>query len=177
MTSEVKLVQLSGLGDKNASLRVYIANRPDFADIKTLDRVRPIKQTEIADIGNHCGNGWRKVFNVYAKLIYALNAPRWCNHKDFDSWQQFRDTQLLQKGSDTSLLFSGWTTDKAGELHLIMGRTYAKSLSLPKNLYWENDEFAICNKSKLIVCPYFDYRQLSNQKIVYLVELIRGLSR
>ena len=35
----MKLVQLSGLGDKNASLRVYIANRPDFADIKTLDRV------------------------------------------------------------------------------------------------------------------------------------------
>lgn len=170
-------MRLSGLGEKSATLRVYIANRPDFADIKALDNIRPIKPGEITDIGNRCGNGWRKVFNVYAKLLYALNDSRWCDNSAFDSWQQFRDTQLLQLGSDTSLLFSPWEADNTGELHLIMGRTYAKSLSLPENLKWENDEFAICETSKLIVSPYFDYRQLSNQKIVYLVELIGRLSR
>jgi hypothetical protein len=60
-----------------------------------------------------------------------------------------------------------------------MGRTYAKSLVQSKQLTvpltWLDGEFAINKKERVIVCPYFDYRQLSNIKIVRLATLIKHL--
>jgi len=61
-----------------------------------------------------------------------------------------------------------------------MGRTYAKSLVnsqlLTAPLTWLDDEFAINKEARVIVCPYFDYRQLSNIKIVRLAQLMKSLS-
>jgi hypothetical protein len=62
-----------------------------------------------------------------------------------------------------------------------MGKTYAKSLlssgALDLELIWLNNEFAINHSQRLIVCPYFDYRQLSNVKIERLAELIKELNQ
>jgi hypothetical protein len=38
-----------------------------------------------------------------------------------------------------------------------------------------DNDFAINRSLKIIVCPYFDYRQLSNIKIERLAELIVSL--
>ncbi len=64
---------VSGLGDLCAQFNVYIANRPNFSEYSNLDIVSSLSSGEIHGIGQACGNGWRKVFNVYAKLVFALN--------------------------------------------------------------------------------------------------------
>jgi hypothetical protein len=64
-------------------------------------------------------------------------------------------------------------------VHIICGKGHAKALinsgKLVDNLVWLDDEFAIDRENKLIVCPYFDYRQLSNIKIERLAYLLQSL--
>jgi len=169
-----------GLGDQFAQFKVYIANRPHFSNYPVLDYVNPMSSGEIYAISQACGNGWRKVFNVYAKLVFALNTEHRVSLQGAQSWQHFRDQVLLQPASNTSLLFSppvvSELQDKNSQVvHLVMGKTYAKSLSLPDSLTWLDHEFAVDKDTKLLVCPYFDYRQLSNIKIIRLIELINQL--
>ena len=40
------------------------------------------------------------------------------------------------------------------------------------NFVWIDEEFALDKSQNLVVCPYFDYRQLSNVKIEKLVSLL-----
>lgn len=158
------------LGDANARLRVYIANRPDFVFAHHGREICSVIDGEIAAVGNACGNGWRKVFNVYAKLLFAL--PDTFTFKTgFSTWQAMRDASLLQLNSNTLLSFSPPTCEEPG-LHIVMGKTYAKGLAIADSLFWLNDDFAINQQKRVIVCPYFDYRQLSNIKIDTLVGLI-----
>lgn len=169
-----------GLGDQFAQFKVYIANSPNFSNYPDLDFVNPMSSGEIYAIAQTCGNGWRKVFNVYAKLVFALNAEYWVSLRGIQNWQNFRDKVLLQHASNTSLLFSPPATaelqDKNNHVvHIVMGKAYAKSLNLPHSLTWLDHEFALDRDNKLLVCPYFDYRQLSNIKIIRLVELINSL--
>jgi hypothetical protein len=42
-------------------------------------------------------------------------------------------------------------------------------------LHWLNEEFAIDPLNKVLVTPYFDYRQLSNEKIEFSVQLLKSL--
>ncbi|MEP1447022.1 MAG: hypothetical protein ABJK37_12990 [Paraglaciecola sp.] len=171
---------LFGLGDPHAQFRVYIANRPDYADFSSLTTLKPLGKGEIQQIGQACGNGWRKVFNVYAKLVFALKDESLVSLNGADTWQAFRDNCLLQDCSNTSLVFSApqtypTTGENSPSLHIIMGKTYSNSLGLPSSLHWLDNEFAVDVSNKLLVCPYFDYRQLSNLKIIRLVELITQL--
>lgn len=179
-----------GFGDHNFNLVVYIANKPNMLEYQNITEVRALTAGEIDIINQACGNGWRKVFNVYAKLLYCLDRQ----HYDFANyaatWQEYRDKHLLQSQSKTALLFSAPqltthqnyddknTADK-GSVHIICGKGYAKALInsglLVANLVWLDDEFAIDNTNKLIVCPYFDYRQLSNIKIQRLADLLKSL--
>lgn len=167
---------LLGIGDKSARFRVYIGNRPAFHAFSMQSEFPALMPGELRAIGLACGNGWRKVFNVYAKLIYALSSdiPIAKQGNEFLSWQAYRDLQLLQTNSDTALCFT-YNHAAADNLavHIIMGRAYAKSLQLPTSLVWLDNEFAIAAEHNIIVCPYFDYRQLSNVKIIRLVELIQ----
>jgi len=178
-----------GLGCSKAQLIVYIANTPPMLEYQQLKTISPMVQGEISVIGKQCGNGWRKVFNVYAKLLFALSDHRYNFSTLAPTWQLFRDNYLLQQESNTALVFSpphfeitnsNCLASKTKAIHLIMGRTYAKALvnsgQILPPLTWLNDEFAINTESCIIVCPYFDYRQLSNNKIVYLAELINKLS-
>jgi hypothetical protein len=175
-----------GFGSDDYQIAVYIANRPPIYEYQQLSHLTALTTGEIAYIGQHCGNGWRKVFNVYAKLLYALD----CQHFNFASyaptWQKYRDDFLLQSHSKTSLLFSApqlksikYNRNKQA-IHIIMGKTHAKSLlnsgALESELVWLNNEFAINRSQRVIVCPYFDYRQLSNVKIERLAELISELN-
>ncbi|MCF2948972.1 hypothetical protein L0668_12695 [Paraglaciecola aquimarina] len=166
-----------GLGDPLAHFKVYIANRPQFKNLPHTDVVHPVTQGEIYAIGQACGNGWRKVFNVYAKLVFALNSPKFMDVTKYKCWQDYRDQCLLQQNSNTALLFSPpiLNQSQAQDIHIIMGKTYANSLSLFQPINQLDNDFAIDVDQNLIVCPYFDYRQLSNLKIIRLVELITKL--
>ena len=172
----------AGLGDTQGQFNVYIANRPDHLDYPQLDCVRALKTGDIEQINRACGNGWRKVFNVYAKLLFALQQSIPTGElilpgMQAKNWQSYRDNSLLQANSHTRLLFSAPhlpTPDKS--VHIVMGRTYAKSLNLAPSLIWLDGEFACDPANRLLVCPYFDYRQLSDRKILHLVALIGEIS-
>jgi hypothetical protein len=178
---------LFGLGDPNALMKVYIANQPSHYFVNTnpsaSERIMPVEKNELYECGQACGNGWRKVFNVYAKFIFALSNNQFGVFADYSKWQEYRDSLLLRKHSKTALLFTepalAPLNTKSDEVHIVMGKAYAHTL-LEKNLIGEpNDmicltsEFAINIKHRVIICPYFDYRQLSNLKILYLVELVQ----
>ena len=183
-----------GFGCQAFEIGVYIANRPNMLEYQDIDTIVPLTGNEIYTIGQACGNGWRKVFNVYAKFIFALNKKAFSHLQQGATWQVFRDKHLLQSNSKTALLFSPpKITADSNTIHIICGRTYAKELrtyakelrtyskdsinsgKLDSQLTWLNEEFAVDQSQRLIVCPYFDYRQLSNVKIDYLCELIDQL--
>jgi len=163
-----------GLGDNKPSIAVYIGNRPPLMEFERLSDVVPLKRGDVRDIGLQTGNGWRKVFNVYAKVLFELNA----NH--CSTWQQLRDDCLLQPGCGHALLFSEFQTEPdidvsaCGVVHIITGRTYALEHCKTGHLEWLNKDFAVNRSQRLIVCPYFDYRQLSNIKILQLVSLVQS---
>lgn len=180
--------QQLGFGCIDARLRIYVANPPPLAEFAAFAQVTALVSGQIQHIGNQCGNGWRKVFNVYAKLALALPAPWQPNIQDCASWQLWRDRVLLQAGSNTSLLFSPPSllpppaaSAQAPTLHLIAGRQHARALlasgDLTVPLQWLDDEFAINTTHRLIVCPYLDYRQLSDAKIARLAALTSQLSQ
>ena len=149
-------------------------------EYQQLTLISPVTSNEINSINTACGNGWRKVFNVYAKLLYALDKKHFNYSASAPSWQAYRDRFLLQPKSQTALLFSPPQLSTNNQsLHIICGKTYAKNLlssgHLLANLIWLDEEFAIDKRQNLIVCPYFDYRQLSNIKIEKLAYLLKEL--
>ena len=114
-----------GLGNSDAHLIFYTKNRPPLSIYQDLSCVKPMVNNEITHICHETGNHWRKIFNVYAKLLFEL-AP-----KGFSSWQQLRDNSLLQATSGHCLLFSppNLSTDKSDrKLHIILGKSYAEQL-------------------------------------------------
>lgn len=165
---------VTGFGDSQASFNVFMANRPvhPIADTEEATGIIPLKSDDIYQIGQACGNGWRKVFNVYAKLLYALDNKNWVDKQEHKSWQDYRDSRLLQSGSKTALYFRAPNRDELHncDVNIAMGKTFANGVRFSDSLVWLDDEFA--QIPSLIVCPYFDYRQLSNAKIIRLVSLI-----
>jgi len=170
----------TGLGDNKITFAVYIANTPNMPEYQNIESIMPLNKGKISAIGQACGNGWRKVFNVYAKLLYALDHKYFNYRNNASTWQQYRDYFLLQPNSHTALLFSPPSLCPLDNtVHIICGKTYAKSLlnsgELQAKLIWLDDEFAIDKTNNLVVCPYFDYRQLSNIKIERLAVMIGEL--
>lgn len=172
----------TGFGDKNFSFAVYIANKPNMLEYQNLIDVTSLVGGEIDAINQACGNGWRKIFNVYAKLLYALDSENFDFSQRAPSWQSYRDSYLLQEKSKTALLFSSPQLMANNEvIHILCGKNHARSLlsndERISNLVWIDDEFAIDRQNKLVICPYFDYRQLSNIKIERLADLLKTLKQ
>lgn len=160
-----------GLGTANCPIHFYIANRPDFADYPRLNALRPLVPGELQQIVANTSNHWRKLFNVYAKLLFD-----WYGLTKTDVvckiWQTYREHYLFQAQSAEALLFSPPDFTAAHTpVHIIAGKTYAASLALPP-LQWLDNYFAINRDFRLIVAPYPDYRQLSNARIARLIELM-----
>ncbi|MDG1751006.1 MAG: hypothetical protein P8I03_05005 [Thalassotalea sp.] len=193
-------MNLIGLGKPTAQLNVYIENIPPLEEYQSLAVCRPMQVGEIKMIADLTGNHWRKIFNVYAKIVFELRTP------SYKSWQEFRDNALLQLHSNENLLFNlpiqttlqnlllenippenvtpenlpaENTTLKnisQNNISIIVGKTYATKLGLSQECHWLSTDFAINTEKKLLICPYFDYRQLSNIKITKLCQLIKSLS-
>ena len=164
------MVRETGLGAANYRLAVYIANRPPLAEYQALNRMRVLQTGEIDFIVSQTGNHWRKIFNLYAKLVFALE-PR-----QFSCWQEYRDNYLLGPAAEHALLFSPPRLGDEQKIHIITGKTYAAQLGLDVGLQQVDSDFARDRSHRLIVAPYFDYRQLSNAKLSRLVNLIQALA-
>ena len=167
-----------GLGTLDAKIIFYIRNCPPLAHYQNLTSVKALVTDEIADIARETGNHWRKIFNVYAKLLFEISP------EPFTSWQNLRDSILLQAESDHCLLFSAPDLSEANllsakpsqKLHIILGKGYAEQLGFCNSCLWLSHDFAINIDLSVIICPYFDYRQLSNKKITQLSRLIQQLT-
>ncbi|WP_108126275.1 DUF6942 family protein [Saccharospirillum mangrovi] len=155
-----------GLGDANAILSVYAPHRPPQAPYDGLDQMHPFAAGELAQLVTATGNHWRKIFNLYAKLLHRLS-PR------EPSWQDCREQRLLQAGSGTALLFSPPHSTPSESWRLVMGKAYAEScgLHLLADLQPLNG-FDWSPSQRLILTPYFDYRALSNARLDNLYRLI-----
>jgi|TARA_R110001583_G_scaffold186000_1_gene346507 hypothetical protein len=163
-----------GLGDEKARVRVYMANRPPLSDYLELAECRPMVIGEIARIAQETGNHWRKVFNVYAKLMAEFRGEAMTS-----TWQVWRDNVLLQQGSDTALLFSAVpNAASSGTIYLWMGKGFASDHGFfaEQGSEWLDAHFAINRRKRWILCPYFDYRQLSNERIQRLAVLMKSFS-
>jgi len=163
--------KMTGMGINNAQLSIYIENTPPLEQYLSLPTITALHPHDIYNIGQQTGNHWRKIFNVYAKLIFELGLSQQ------DTWQNFRDEDLLQKHSNESLIFSPPNFDKlkSDQIHIVMGRTYARKLNIDTQCFWLSKDFAINEEKRLIISPYFDYRQLSNMKISQLAKLIKKM--
>jgi len=159
----------TGIGDAKAWIRVHCPNRPPLADYEHRDTLWPAAPGELESLVAATGNHWRKIINLYAKLSHGLRPA-------FDCWQDERDSRLLQAGSGTALLFS-----KPGPpvhaLTLVMGKTYALDCGFTEDrtpdLATGAEGIRVSLSQRLILTPYFDYRQLSNARLGALVTLIR----
>jgi hypothetical protein len=163
-----------GFGAYDAPIKIYIANRPQLDDYPKLIELRGLSIGEIAYIAKNTSNHWRKVFNVYAKFLFDWYLLQ--GRKDLSNrWQEYREQELFQLHSQEALLFSSPDFNQSNaEVRIIAGKTYAASLELP-SLIWLDAHFAINKEHRLIVAPYPDYRQLSNERIARLIELMRKL--
>ena len=161
-----------GLGSHHSSIKFYIANRPPIDDYPAMDELCGLAMGELTHIVKHTSNHWRKVFNVYAKLLFDWHQLQ--QQKNLpDTWQAYRDLELFQAHSQEALLFSAPQFESDGNaIHIIAGKTYAAQLALPP-LVWLDAYFAINKEQRVIVAPYPDYRQLSNERIARLLELMR----
>ncbi|WP_396588910.1 DUF6942 family protein [Bermanella sp. R86510] len=168
-----------GLGDlvlrfedaQPIEVTVYTANRPPVAPFDIADGVIPLEPADVAYIAQMTGNHWRKVFNVYAKLIHYT-------FPFYDAWQTYRDYCLLQIRSGTRLLYSAPKLNQleAG-IHLVMGKQFAEQCGLgfdDISTYQQLSPRLFKHKElPLWVTPYFDYRQLNNEQIEILGQSIR----
>ena len=168
-----------GFGDSNANFRVYVAAPPPMPAYQHLCSIIPMQASDLQQIYLECGNGWRKIFNVYAKLLFTLPVEHFAFQSQAASWQQFRDEQLLQTHSNNALFFDAPKLGHSG-FHLIAGRTHAKQLinqGLNAELHWLNAEFAVDPVHRLLVTPFFDYRQLNNEKIAVSAKLLQLMAK
>ncbi|EWH08652.1 parallel beta-helix repeat-containing protein [Catenovulum agarivorans DS-2] len=160
-----------GIGNPQANIHLCLQHRPPVEPYPTLQSVHYLQAGELTELVSQCSNNWRKVFNCYAKLLFELDAL------GFARWQDYRDDHLLQLGCQHSVLFAPAPlvfNPDPDCVYIIAGKTYAATLALPE-LEWLSPSFAINHTYKIIVSPYFDYRQLTNEKTLQLAGLIRQL--
>lgn len=177
-------IRTVGFGGEGFDIAIYIANRPPIDNYPQLNCLHGLAKGELEHIVANCSNHWRKVFNVYAKFLLALQklTQQTTSEKDtlvdalrnISRWQNYRDHQLLQIGSREALLFSPPDLTRANTVHIIAGKTYASELQIEVPLTWEDNYFAINRSCKLIVSPYLDYRQLSDLRIEQLANLVKS---
>ncbi|UTF61607.1 hypothetical protein [Gilvimarinus sp. DA14] len=158
-----------GLGDADYCIAFCVANRPALDHYPALDTLQALAPGELTHIVANTSNHWRKLFSVYAKFLYQLG-PRagWPVR-----WQDYRDNYLLQANSQTALLFSPPPIAKT-RIHIVAGKTHATELGL-QGLDWLDAHFAINRADRLVVSPYLDYRQLSNERIARLAQLVEAV--
>lgn len=163
------MFSLSGLGDRSPLLVVCAPHSPPNIQSDHSRRVQPLTGNHLNQLIQAGGNHWRKIFNLYAKLLHGLTPLE-------PDWQTCREQRLLQTGSACALVFEQKWIPEPGQLCIVMGQTYGRSLGWLANdqVLPAEHPFAQHPEQAVIVTPYFDYRQLSNARLTSLVQLIAG---
>ncbi|WP_250656318.1 DUF6942 family protein [Alkalimarinus coralli] len=160
---------ITGLGDHHYRLAVCIGNRPDLPEYQQLTGLKALKPGDISYIVDRTGNHWRKIFNIFAKLMFQLDDG------PVATWQAYRDQQLLQKGCGHTLIFPpiDHLPCSVNTACIVSGKSYAEQFGLLERAAPLGEGFYIDISRKTIVTPYFDYRQLSNRKLDMLISIIQ----
>lgn len=156
-----------GLGDASPLLVVCAPHWPPTLQPSQRKQLSPLSGDDLNQLVLAGGNHWRKIFNLYAKLLHGLTPLE-------PDWQSCRDQRLLQSGSACALVFEqGWRPEP-GQLCLVMGQTYGRSLGwlTSDQVLHAEHPFVQHPEQAVIVTPYFDYRQLSNARLTALVQQI-----
>lgn len=157
-----------GFGNSKPKWVLHIANRPDL-EVFEHDIFRQLELGEAADVISQTSNHWRKVFSIMAKISFAL----------FDtgcaSWQQYRDSKLLTSQGFEAISSEPYTTTSTDQLAIICGFTYAGSqVELNQLLsHIEQPKLLLSETKDFLVTPYFDWRQLNNEMLAHLIEVMR----
>ncbi|WP_104003068.1 DUF6942 family protein [Marinobacterium lutimaris] len=142
--------KLQRLGSANPRLCVYIPHLPEALEACAASG-------DVATLLAHNSNHWRKIVTLSAKIA----SPD-------DDWRTFRDQQFFRQ---VALVFSA-SIEVGACWHWIGGKDNQARFGLD-SADWAplagTDDLFIDAERKLLLTPYPDYRQLSNQK----VELIR----
>jgi len=169
------------IGSDNPKLVVLINhNLPEgTAKDQSNGKAMPLTPDWMAQIIAKGGNNWRKVFNLYAKLCFTFREEN-NTESSYASWQLYRDEALLADSEPYQLVcLSGKDLKRYYEqlsdntLVLVTGKKCASELGITKNLHWLDQDFAQTIGRNALLCPYFDYRQLSNIKLERLSGLIQ----
>jgi hypothetical protein len=154
---------------------VYCENQPNLDYLGRSNSIgelyigQSVSEISLSSIIEHNGNHWRKIFNIYAKIGWALTPNQ------ATTWQEYRDQVLLTNGSSTQLVM-GASLDICiinafpNATHLVMGKQYFKSFLdstsrnkfEPINLQILDVNAFKFQSSYIINTPYFDYRQFNN---------------
>jgi hypothetical protein len=134
-------------------ITLYIPNRPNLEQYIKKRGLKNLKMNEISFIISECGNHWRKIFSIYAKICFHFNPVT-------DSWQDYRDTILLTKKCIASISFSKKVIQDSTIVILSGKESWKLDEGLSKNIF---------------KTPYFDYRQFPNSEIDKLLSNIKRI--
>lgn len=158
---------VSGFGDHSPLLVVCAPHTPPGRQADRLRGIQPLTGNDLNVLIQAGGNHWRKIVNLYAKLLHGLTPLE-------PDWQTCREQRLLQSGSACALVFEQKWIPEPGQLCIVMGQTYGRSLGWLANdqVLAAEHPFAQHPEQAVIVTPYFDYRQLSNARLASLIQFI-----
>lgn len=157
----------AGLGGEDFQIGLCIGNFPSCLDIESVAGIRFAGEGELSHIVEQTGNHWRKIFNICAKIGFALWPEK------TQSWQQYRDSLLFRQSASLCLFFSPPPTLKEGQLLLILGKQYRREIFPDAGFTAVSEVVYRHPELPIYQVPYFDYRQLPNKQLDALILLLR----
>jgi hypothetical protein len=129
-----------------------LPNRPNQKMYLNKRILKNLKVGEVKFIINECGNHWRKIFSIFAKICFSLNPVT-------ESWQEYRDNILLTSKCIGSISFTKKILKPSNDIMILSGK---ESWTISKE-----------NSLNIFNTPYFDYRQFPNKEIDLLISQIK----
>ncbi|UTW01424.1 hypothetical protein KDW99_09915 [Marinomonas rhizomae] len=118
-----------------------------------------LKKPDVSILIDLNGNHWRKIFTIMAKLTASR----------YDSWKEFRDTELLNK---VGVAFSLDQLHNYTGTIFVVGNTFKNQLPVSSSAQEIGDVHTSFVCLPHVWCPYLDYRQFPNSLIEALREYI-----
>lgn len=148
------MTSIDFLGNPSARLVLYLPHRPEGLDSFAH---APSAGEIVAANSNH----WRKIINLLAKVASPQE----------DDWRRFRDSDLFEHAA---LCFEP-ALKEGGCWHWIAGQANLQRFVSPDHhaaVLPEDAEIAVDGARRLLLSPYPDYRQLSNQRVARIREAL-----
>jgi hypothetical protein len=144
---------------------LYLPNRPELDEYSSSLVLSALGKGKVQDIIEQTGNHWRKIFSIYAKIAFIENSLGAKN------WQEYRDHLLLSKKSQTKICFTKKL--RPADIHIISGQSHAECFDFDLSQFIDLDsDGKIKYFNNIYLVPYFDYRQLPNELLAKLIDVI-----